>query len=45
MSSANRQKLRGWYRFSPTASEGHKSAKTFISNSGFQNSETIVSVA
>lgn len=32
------------HRFSVTASEGTKSAKTLVSNAGLQNGETIVSV-
>lgn len=40
MLSADGQKLRAWYRFSLTVSERVKSAKTLISNSGFQNSKT-----
>lgn len=44
MLSANCQELGVWYTFSLTASERTQSAKTLISNSGSQNSETIVSV-
>lgn len=44
MLSANCQELGAWYTFSLMASERTQSAKTLISNSGFQNSETIVSV-